>query len=116
MRFGITPQNDYLCGIFKPKASMDKQNKSENGVKYSAKMECIMRVTLADGTVVERKMEVPDGVPDRGEMDFSSMEGVLRSLDSYEKCAIETCRKTLQEFTDEYMAELSKKKSRRKGR
>ncbi len=99
-----------------PKVSMEKQNNSENGAKYSAKMECIMRVTLSDGTVVERKMEVPGGVPDRGEMDFSSIEGVLRSFDGYEKSSIETCRKTLQEFTDEYMSELSKKKSRRKGK
>ncbi len=100
----------------RPKVSMEKQNNSENGAKYSAKMECIMRVTLSDGTVIERKDEVPGGVPDRGEMDFSNIEGVLRSFDGYEKSSIETCRKTLQEFTDEYMSELSKKKSRRKGK
>ena len=93
----------------RPKVSMEKQNNSENGAKYSAKMECIMRVTLSDGTVIERKDEVPGGVPDRGEMDFSNIEGVLRSFDGYERSSIETCRKTLQEFTDEYMSELSKK-------
>lgn len=95
---------------------MDKQNNSENGAKYSAKMECIMRVTLSDGTVVEHKNEVPGGVPDRGEMDLGSIEGVIRSFDRYEKSSVETCRKALQEFTDEYMAELSKKKNRKKGK
>ena len=94
---------------------MSKQDKNENGMKYSAKMECIMRVTLSDGTVVERKVEVPGGVPDRGEMDFSNIEGVVRSFDSYGKSSVETCRKTLQELTDEYMSGLSKKKEPEEG-
>ena len=74
-----------------------------------------MRVTLSDGTVVEHKDEVPGGVPDRGEMDLGSIEGVIRSFDRYEKSSVETCRKALQEFTDEYMAELSKKKEQEEG-
>ena len=101
----------------KTQKSMDKQKtRNEEAVEFGAKVECIIRVTLSDGTVIERKSEAPGGVPDRGEMDLGSIEGVMRSFGDFEQASIETCGKTLNDVADEYMKEMSKKKRRGKER
>ena len=55
-------------------------------------------------------------MPDRGEMDLGSIEGVMRSFGDFEQASIGTCGKTLNDVADEYMKEMSKKKRRGKER
>ena len=50
-------------------------------------MEIIYRITLEDGTVEERIANID--VPGRGDMDFSSIEGVKRSFAAYVEATIE---------------------------
>ena len=58
-----------------------EKNNSEKEIRRSAKMEIIYRITLEDGTVEERIANID--VPGRGDMDFSSIEGVKRSFAAY---------------------------------
>lgn len=78
-------------------------------------MEFIARIELGDGTVIERNVPVEGGVPDRGEMDFSSIDSVIRSFDAYESGAIKASDKLRKDIADGYMRELSKKKNCKKG-
>jgi len=94
------------------KETMSKEKDCNKEIKRSAKMEFIARFTLEDGTVVERKVPVDGGVPDRGEMDFSSVEGLLRSFDVYEQATLAASNRLRNEIADEYMTELSKKKDK----
>lgn len=89
-----------------------EKNNSGKEIKRSAKMEIIYRITLEDGTVEER-VGVID-IPGRGDMDFSSMEGVKRSVAAYESATIAASNKLREEIANDYMEELSKKKTGRR--
>ena len=89
---------------------MNKVNiKSEKEIKRSAKMEFIARITLEDGSIEERTVEVDGGVPGMGDMDFSSIAGVQRSFSVYEQATISASNKLREEIADSYMKRLSKK-------
>jgi len=91
---------------------MSKDKDCQKEIKRSARMEFIARITLEDGTVVERKVPVDGGVPDRNEMDLSSIDGLKRSFDVYEQATLAASNKLRNEIAEEYMSELSKKKSK----
>ncbi len=46
-------------------------------------MEFIARITLEDGTVEERVVEVEGGIPGLSDSDFSSIDAVKRTCTSY---------------------------------
>lgn len=83
-------------------------------IKRSAKMEFIARVTLEDGSVVERTVSVDGGVPGVGDMDLGSISGVQRSFSVYQQAAMEADSKLREEISNAYMEEVSKKKSWKK--
>ena len=89
-----------------------EKNNSEKEIRRSAKMEIIYRITLEDGTVEERIANID--VPGRGDMDFSSIEGVKRSFAAYEEATIEAGNRLREEIANDHMREASKKKSGRK--
>lgn len=89
-----------------------EKNNSEKEIRRSAKMEIIYRITLEDGTVEERVANID--VPGRGDMDFSSIEGVKRSFAAYEEATIEAGNRLREEIANDHMREASKKKTGRK--
>lgn len=89
-----------------------EKNNSEKEIRRSAKMEIIYRTTLEDGTVEERIANID--VPGRGDMDFSSIEGVKRSFAAYEEATIEAGNRLREEIANDHMREASKKKTGRK--
>ena len=89
-----------------------EKNNSEKEIRRSAKMEIIYRITLEDGTVEERIANID--VPGRGDMDFSSIEGVKRSFAAYEEATIEAGNRLREEIANDHMREASKKKTGRK--
>ena len=89
-----------------------EKNNSEKEIRRSAKMEIIYRITLEDGTVEERVAKID--VPGRGDMDFSSIEGVKRSFAAYEEATIEAGNRLREEIANDHMLEASKKKTGRK--
>jgi hypothetical protein len=89
-----------------------EKNNSEKEIRRSAKMEVIYRITLEDGTVEERIANID--VPGRGDMDFSSIEGVKRSFAAYEEATIEAGNRLREEIANDHMREASKKKTGRK--
>lgn len=92
--------------------SQDKQNNIKQEIKCSAKMEIIYRITNEDGTIEERVANV--NVPGKGDMDFSTIEGVRRSFAAYEKATVEAGNKLREEIANDHMREASKKKTCKK--
>lgn len=92
--------------------SQDKQNNIKQEIKCNAKMEIIYRITNEDGTIEERVANV--NVPGKGDMDFSTIEGVRRSFAAYEKATIEAGNKLREEIANDHMREASKKKTCKK--
>lgn len=92
--------------------SQDKQNNINKEIKCSAKMEIIYRITNEDGTIEERVANV--NVPGKGDMDFSTIEGVRRSFAAYEKAAIEAGNKLREEIANDHMRDASKKRPARR--
>lgn len=72
-------------------------------------MEFIARITLEDGTVEERVVEVEGGVPGLGDADFSSIEAVQRTFAAYEKPAMAASKKLCEDIANDHMERLSKK-------
>lgn len=99
---------NFVIKIYTPMAN-NNDNNSET--KTSAKMEFTINVTLSDGTVITRKVET--AVPDKGEMDLSSIEGLRRSFDVYERAVIDARNKICNDISKKYMEELSKKKTKK---
>ena len=89
--------------------SQDKQNKKANG----AKLEFTARLTMDDGTVIERKV-VTDSIPTTDEMDLGSVDGFLKGFDKYERAAVKARNQICADVTQGYMDELAKKKKKRK--
>lgn len=100
------------CTNSKTAMSQDKQNNINKEIKCSAKMEIIYRITNEDGTIEERVANV--NVPGKGDMDFSTIEGVRRSFAAYEKAAIEAGNKLREEIANDHMRDASKKKTCKK--
>ena len=74
-----------------------------------AKMEFTAKVTMSDGTVIEKTVNVDGGVPSIEEFDQSSVEGLLASFDKYERGVIKARNQIGKEITEEYLKSLSKK-------
>ena len=100
------------CTNSKTAMNQDKQNNNKKEIKCSAKMEIIYRITNEDGTIEERVANID--VPSKGDMDFSTIEGVRRSFAAYEKATIEAGNKLREEIANDHMRDASKKKTCKK--
>lgn len=89
----------------------NKDNNTPAGKEQlSAKLEFTARITLPDGTVIEKVIEADGGIPSAEEMDFHTLDGFRRSFDKYERAAIDARNRVCKELTDDYVKELSKKR------
>lgn len=52
---------------------MSKQQENKNTL--GAQMEFIARITMPDGTVIEKKVSADGGIPSAEEMDLGSVDG-----------------------------------------
>ena len=59
--------------------NMSKQQENKNTL--GAQMEFIARITMPDGTVIEKKVSADGGIPSAEEMDLGSVDGFLKSFD-----------------------------------
>ncbi len=78
------------------------------------KLEFIARITTPDGKIIERAVEALEGIPTPDGFDMSSKHGFLESFDAYEQAALKARNQICEDITQEYLAEVSKKKARRK--
>lgn len=85
----------------------DNRDRKDKG----AKLEFVARITLGDGTVIE-KVEASNPIPSPEDIDLHSVNGILSSFDKYEKAAVEARNKVCDGITEEYLKEAAKKKSR----
>lgn len=76
-------------------------------------MEFIARITLEDGTVEERVIEVEGGVPGLSDSDFSSIDAVKRTFTAYEQSTVTASNKLREEIAKDYMKSMSKKNGRK---
>ena len=90
-----------------------EKEKSGQQVKRGARMEFIARITLEDGTVEERVVEVEGGIPGLGDSDFSSIDAVKRTFTSYEQSTIAASNKLREEIAKDHMGSMSKKNGRK---
>lgn len=74
-----------------------------------AKLEFVARITLPDGTVIERTVEGTNGIPTPDDFDVDTKDGFLDSFDACEKVALEARNKIGTEIMQGYMEEVSKK-------
>lgn len=72
-------------------------------------MEFIARITLEDGTVEERVIEVEGGVPGLSDSDFSSIDAVKRTFTAYEQSTVTASNKLREEIAKDHMKSMSKK-------
>ena len=90
--------------------NMSKQQENKNTL--GAQTEFIARITMPDGTVIEKKVSADGGIPSAEEMDLGSVDGFLKSFDKYERAAIKARNEICNEITDSYLKELAKKKKK----
>ena len=77
---------------------MSKQQENKNTL--GAQMEFIARITMPDGTVIEKKVSADGGIPSAEEMDLGSVDGFLKSFDKYERAAIKARIEICYEIID----------------
>ncbi len=78
------------------------------------KLEFIARITTPEGKIIERSVEIPEGIPTPDDPDMSSKRGFLESFDAYEQAALKARNQICEDITQEYLAEVSKKNGRKK--
>lgn len=64
---------------------MSNKNIPTEKEQLSAKLEFTARITLPDGTVIEKVIEADGGIPSAEEMDFHTLNGFRQSFDKYER-------------------------------
>ena len=75
----------------------------------NVKLEFVARITMPSGKVIERMVDVDDGIPDPDDFDISSKEGFLESFDALEKVTLEARNRIAKDIADAYLEEVSKK-------
>ena len=83
---------------------MSKKNKKEK-----ADIELVARIKNPDGTYIEKVVTLEDAVPEIKDFDFSTKEGFLRDLNTYEKAMIKARDQVMKDITDEYLESRVKK-------
>jgi len=72
------------------------------------KMEIYIKITDNDGNEIIKPVTVDADIPDFSE--FVGPDNFLEVFDAYEKAVLKARNKAAEEATEEYLAELSKKK------
>ena len=98
---------DYLC---KNSNHMDKEINS----KERARLEFVARITMPDGSVIEKSVVAEGGIPTLDDLDVRTIEGFRRSFDDYERAALKARNAIGEEITQEYYDELKKRAGRKK--
>ena len=83
---------------------MNKKN-----TKEKADIELVARIKNPDGTYIEKVVTLEDAVPEIKNFDFSTKEGFLRDLNTYEKAMIKARDQVMKDITDEYLESRVKK-------
>lgn len=86
---------------------MENKNGSTN--KQRAKMEFTARITMPDGRVVEKTVEVDGGAP-IGELDLGNVDAFVKAFDGFEKSIIMADSEMKTGILDEYMSVLEGEK------
>lgn len=73
-----------------------------------AKLEYIARITMPDGSVVEKKISVED-LPGEREYDLHNVYNYLKTFDVYEQKVIQASKQLNEELSKGYLEEVSKK-------
>jgi len=81
-----------------------KKNKMDN-----VKLEFIAKITLPDGSVIERSVDADDSIPAPDDFDVSSKDGFLKSFDVLERSTLEARNSIAKDITEAYLEEVSKK-------
>ncbi len=79
-----------------------------------AKLEYIIRTTLADGTVVEKTVSKECDLTPPDKIDKKTMKGLLSDIDKYEKALISTRKEAEKGFTEAVFASGDVKKKVKK--
>lgn len=72
-------------------------------------MEFVARITMQDGTVIERKVEADGGIPDSKDIDVHTLDGFLDGFDEYERATVKARNQIGEAITQGYLDELKKK-------
>ena len=79
-----------------------------------AKLEYIIRTTLADGTVVEKTVSKECDLTHPDKIDRKTLKGLLSDIDKYEKALISMRKEAEKEFTEAVFASGDVKKKAQK--
>lgn len=72
-------------------------------------IEFIARLTMEDGSVIERRVSAEDGIISPSEVDQNSLDSILRAFGSTEQAAIHARNKVGQEIMQAWVEEQAKK-------
>lgn len=72
-------------------------------------MEFTARITMPDGIVVEKSVEVDGGAPIE-ELDLGNVDAFVKAFDGFEKCIIRADGEMKTGILEEYMSVLEGKK------
>lgn len=92
-------------------AYMSKQN---NQPSDKMDLEIIARIKGKDGTVIEKKIQLDDAIPNAADFDISTLDGFRRDFDQLEKSILKARNDLSEELAGEYMDTVSKKNRSRK--
>ena len=73
------------------------------------KLEIVAKITMPDGTVIERSVDASNAIPTPDEFDTSSKDGFLESFDILENAVLDARNKIGEDITEAYLEEMSKK-------
>ena len=79
-----------------------------------AKLEYIIRTTLADGTVVEKTVSKECDLTHPDKIDRKTLKGLLSDIDKYEKALISIRKEAEKEFAEAVFASDEVKKKAKK--
>lgn len=72
-------------------------------------IEFIARLTMEDGSVIERRVSAEDGIISPSEVDQNSLDSILRAFGSTEQAAIHARNQVGQEIIQAWIEEQAKK-------
>ncbi len=92
--------------------NMSKQNNNDSSNNMD--LEIIARIKGKDGTIIEKRIQLNDAVPNAADFDISTMDGFKHDFDQLEKSVLKARNDISEELATEYMDVVSKKNRSRK--
>lgn len=90
-------------------AAKTKDMSNEININKRAKLEFTARITMEDGTVIEKTVVAEGGVPDSKDIDVHTLDGFRKTFDDYERAALKARNQIGEAITQEYLDEVKKK-------